>query len=1045
MYVNEWPDGHFQPHKSNLSLFLPCGFSCECECANITKGPEDQDYSRDGNDNYKHDPHYLPNGRKRQALKNSLPIQKLDAYLSVKPRDVNAKNWLWRPEIPTAREIMDLDEDWEKEKNANGITMAGIPFKGPFVSASDENSAKFAYLETHYQFLREDAVRPLREAIVKIRDSRKIPVECLERGWQSIGIYSKVHVRGLTFSRRGIAVEISFSLRSCRSKVVWGVSNRLTSGCLVALSRDQFRSHCIVATIAARNRDKLDLNPPRIDLFFADSNDLELDPCEEFMMVEERSGFFEAQRSSMLALQRMMKENDEECFPLSKKIIQAEEDKKLPAYVAKNPVVNAINVFGQGFEEYNVTSMPNPRNSTMDETQLSALHHMINAQLAVVQGPPGTGKTYVSVLALKLLLALTEHDDSPIVVACHTNHALDQLLRHVAVEIPNEFARLGNQSKDDGIIKQRTMKTLRQGLDSAEKDPCSRSAKTRKQHELATRHLKEALGLYTTGNVTLKDFEVAGILSPEQCQSIISGNSQYAGESRRAGNRRQVARAAVIDESEKVDPLHRWLGSELETAPDLDHDDTLELDLPDDEQSWELEVAQERRVEAGTGDDELDEVQGEYFPLRMNWRGRSRTILSEADAQRLLSNNNINDVVPLRQRGVLFNCLLSKMKKGVSDKFKGLANREYNHLPAIYQQRAFERDLVILKGQKLIGMTTTGLSKFRPLVDALVPKVIMIEEAAEALEAPLVTACVPSLQHLILVGDHQQLRPSIVVKEHAGGHWNFDLSLMERLLNNGMAYQTLGVQRRMAPKISANLDPIYGDKIRDHEDVKDRIPIDGMMDTAWAYSHKHFDNKDMHMSSYNEAEADMIAGFYLYLLQNGTGRKRITVLTFYKAQQWLLLRKLQEICYKQKLLSERPAAFHPDDHLPDVRTVDSYQGEENDVIILSLVRSCGSTSIGFGGSDNRICVAISRARLGFYIFGNMDLFSSCSPTWSRITQIMRSKAMVGEEDMRIKCRNHGNVSIVSSAQDWNEINGGCLEPCETMLACGHKCPALCHP
>ena len=50
--------------------------------------------------------------------------------------------------------------------------------------------------------------------------------------------------------------------------------------------------------------------------------------------------------------------------------------------------------------------------------------------------------------------------------------------------------------------------------------------------------------------------------------------------------------------------------------------------------------------------------------------------------------------------------------------------------------------------------------------------------------------------------------------------------------------------------------------------------------------------------------------------------------------------------------------------------VDNYQGEENDVIILSLVRSNQEGSVGFLGTDNRVCVALSRARNGFYAFGN---------------------------------------------------------------------------
>ena len=56
--------------------------------------------------------------------------------------------------------------------------------------------------------------------------------------------------------------------------------------------------------------------------------------------------------------------------------------------------------------------------------------------------------------------------------------------------------------------------------------------------------------------------------------------------------------------------------------------------------------------------------------------------------------------------------------------------------------------------------------------------------------------------------------------------------------------------------------------------------------------------------------------------------------------------------------------------LVKVTTVDNYQGEENDIIILSCVRSNAQNKIGFLAETNRINVALSRARLGLYVFGN---------------------------------------------------------------------------
>ncbi len=53
-----------------------------------------------------------------------------------------------------------------------------------------------------------------------------------------------------------------------------------------------------------------------------------------------------------------------------------------------------------------------------------------------------------------------------------------------------------------------------------------------------------------------------------------------------------------------------------------------------------------------------------------------------------------------------------------------------------------------------------------------------------------------------------------------------------------------------------------------------------------------------------------------------------------------------------------------------ITTVDNFQGEENDLILLSLVRSNPRNEIGFLKVENRVCVALSRARCGMFLFGN---------------------------------------------------------------------------
>ena len=79
---------------------------------------------------------------------------------------------------------------------------------------------------------------------------------------------------------------------------------------------------------------------------------------------------------------------------------------------------------------------------------------------------------------------------------------------------------------------------------------------------------------------------------------------------------------------------------------------------------------------------------------------------------------------------------------------------------------------------------------------------------------------------------------------------------------------------------------------------------------------------------------------------------------------------------------------------------DNYQGEENDIIILSLVRSNSDGKIGFLKTENRICVALSRARCGLFVIGNMTLFAKHDEMWKKILRSAAEHKEVGKGESR---------------------------------------------
>uniref|UniRef100_A0A1I8A7A0 RZ-type domain-containing protein n=1 Tax=Steinernema glaseri TaxID=37863 RepID=A0A1I8A7A0_9BILA len=135
------------------------------------------------------------------------------------------------------------------------------------------------------------------------------------------------------------------------------------------------------------------------------------------------------------------------------------------------------------------------------------------------------------------------------------------------------------------------------------------------------------------------------------------------------------------------------------------------------------------------------------------------------------------------------------------------------------------------------------------------------------------------------------------------------------------------------------------------------------------------------------------------------------------------------------------------EHSVRIEVVDNYQGEESDIIILSLVRSLNPEGrIGFLSVDNRVCVAMSRAKKGFYILGNIDFLASKCTLWSNIKRSLEERDSLSTS-LTVVCQSHGKEQVISDWRDFDRLTsqGGCHLPCDYRLDCGHACPRLCHP
>ncbi|PGH16195.1 hypothetical protein AJ79_01962 [Helicocarpus griseus UAMH5409] len=921
----------------------------------------------------------------------------IQAYVEETRRAAGGDSWTSKPELPTNNEVLGKNENGGSS-DENVVGLLPNQLQGPWPSTG-------MYLKTHYDLLREDAVAPLRDAVAYVREDPQM------KDSPDVCIYEKVHIVGLSCADNGIAMKLTFSTARAGKNIVWEYSPRLTTGNIVALTpaSDMFKSKCSVAVVAARPLEGLKNVPSEIDIFFARAEDAEFDPQQEFVMVEARNGYYEASRHTLTALQKMGREG----FPFSEYLCGLQPTIDPPEYIKTNPFVDmSSTLVDEECAKIDVLNDWPPPPKTLDSSQWDALHQILTRRLAIVQGPPGTGKTHVSVIALRSLLSTLPSTDPPVIIAAQTNHALDQLLRHIACFEMN-YVRLGGRSADPDI-KKRTIFELKKA-NPVPAIPGGLSGPSRKQLRALSENIMDLLLPFAPDNSKspLPAFLLLklDIITQAQYDSLVKGAEGW------------------VHAGDQVEPLSAWLGDnkvKFEVVYKANNFGFLE-----DEIDLEYEQLKELELEQGIDEEDTEMLRGPYMSLMEQFKGRK---ISEAEMdslpRRYLKQDDLWEI-PANARSGVYSVFQKLAKQALRTTFRTLA-KGYEVASRNLQTGKWELNSTILQSARVVGMTTTGLSKYRALISSLKPKIIMIEEAAEVIEAPIAAACVKSLEHLILVGDHKQLQGSCAVKELEGEPFYLKVSLFERLVHNGVEFRMLTKQRRMAPEIRRVLAPIYDD-LEDHPSVLDRPEVPGMGGiNSFFFCHGWPESSDSLLSKYNENEARMVVGFFIYLHMNKVSVKDITILTFYNGQRKKILKALR------------------DNHLLQgqylkVSTVDSYQGEENEIVILSLVRSSeNNMNIGFLSVENRVCVALSRAKRGFYIFGNAEQLAVASPLWWEVSQIVsRAPKRIGYH-VPLTCTNHQTKTYVGDPDKWDACDGGCSLRCEDILICGHKCPLRCH-
>ena len=269
---------------------------------------------------------------------------------------------------------------------------------------------------------------------------------------------------------------------------------------------------------------------------------------------------------------------------------------------------------------------------------------------------------------------------------------------------------------------------------------------------------------------------------------------------------------------------------------------------------------------------------------------------------------------------------------------------------------------------------------------------LFIDEAAQALEAACWIA-IRKADRVIFAGDHQQLPPTIKCIEAARG--GLDKTLLEKVAQQKpSSVSLLKIQYRMHEDIMRfSSDWFYEGMLEAAPEIRNRGILDydtpmTWIDTAELDFHEEFVGDSF--GRINKPEADLLLQHLREYIQRIGGDRILNeridfgLISPYKAQVQYLRKKVRSSNF-----------FRPFRHLITIHTIDGFQGQERDVIFISLVRANEDGNIGFLNDLRRMNVAITRAKMKLVILGDASTLTK-HPFYRKLYQEIASAQKIDE-------------------------------------------------
>jgi superfamily I DNA and/or RNA helicase len=353
-------------------------------------------------------------------------------------------------------------------------------------------------------------------------------------------------------------------------------------------------------------------------------------------------------------------------------------------------------------------------------------------------------------------------------------------------------------------------------------------------------------------------------------------------------------------------------------------------------------------------------------PARVSQRLMSLTLDSK-----MMEHSAMKEVKKLRKQASAFRDMAHKYKrnfgKAERDQRKALFDEARSIMKTVDQTEQYITDDLIAKAQ-VITATLVGANHYT--VRNLKYHTVVIDEAGQALE-PACWIPILKAQKLILAGDHCQLPPT--VKSNEAGRKGLNTTLLEKCVSRyPEAVTLLEEQYRMNEMVMGYSSHVfYQDKLKAHPSVAHHVLFPG--DTPLAFIDTAgcgFDERMEGTSISNPEEAAFLFKHLMHLVETLNTQPHpvvfpsIAIISPYKHQVEILKEQLTGwpdlLQYGNKI---------------SVNTIDSFQGQERDIVYISMTRSNTDNKIGFLSDIRRMNVAMTRARKKLVVIGDSATLS----------------------------------------------------------------------